>query len=428
MSTASREEEISPPVPFYGWVVLGAGALVLVLQGGLHYGFGVFFKPLSESFGWSREATSGVFSLYAIVQGIAAMILGGAADRFGYRKVILPAAFLLGLGFALNSRITAIWQLYLTYGLLIGVSYSAFFPVANSAVVRWFTRHRGLALGILMSSGAAGTALFMPIIERLIFNYGWETSFLLLGLLIWLIMIPCSLLIRFPRGASAQEPLKDHLKSLEDARSRKSRHGESTIILKSAFCSSSLWMLVGVFALISFPNQLVMVHLINYATDIGIAAFIAATFVSTLGIAKAAGALVMGGLSDRIGSSNVLMISVLGMVAGMIWLPFAREVWMFYLFAIWYGFFMGGMGPMMGTQIHLFFGSQAMATLTGVLVFSLLVGGSTGVWAGGRIFDVTGSYQPAFGLGVLMCFLALGLSLGLRRQAGRRAALDPGKG
>ena len=185
-------------------------------------------------------------------------------------------------------------------------------------------------------------------------------------------------------------------------------------------------MLVGVFALISFPNQLVMVHLINYATDIGIAAFVAATFVSTLGIAKAIGALVLGGLSDRIGSSNVLMFSVLGMVAGLIWLLFAREAWMFYLFAIWYGFFMGGMGPMIGTQIHLFFGSQAMATLTGVLVFSLLIGGSTGVWAGGRMFDATGSYQQAFGLGILMCFVAFGLALGLRRLADRRTAHDPG--
>ncbi len=416
-------QEVAPPVPRYGWVVLGACALIGVLQGGLHYGFGVFFKPLSESFGWSREATSGVFSVYAIVQGLAGMILGGVADRFGYRKVILPAAFLLGLGFVLNSRITAIWQIYLTYGMLIGVSHSAFFPVANSALVRWFTRHRGLALGILMSGGGAGTALLVPIIERLIFNYGWATSFLLLGVFTWLIVIPCSLMIRYPRETPPQEPLKDHHESLEDGRKKENKPNESTAIVKAAFCSSSLWMLIGVFVLISFPNQLLMVHLINYATDIGIAGFVAATFVSAIGIAKVVGALVMGDMSDRIGSSNVLMLSVLGMVVGMAWLLFAQEVWMFYLFAIGYGFFVGGLGPMIGAQIHLFFGPQAVATLVGVLVFCLLVGGAVGVWAGGWIFDATGSYQLAFGLGVLMCFIAFGLSLMLRRQAGRRATV-----
>jgi len=404
-------QDVAPTVPPYAWVVLVAAALIGVLQGGLHYSFGVFFKPLCESFAWSREATSGVFSVYAIVQGIAAMILGGVADRFGYRKVILPAAFLVGLGFALNSRITAIWHLYLTYGLLIAVSYSAFFPVSNSALVRWFTRHRGLALGILMSGGGAGTAIFLPITERLIFNFGWRTSFLLLGLFAWLILIPCSLLIRYPRQPSAHLPLL--------------KQDDSTPIVKAAFCSSSLWMLIGVFALISFPNQLVMVHLINHATDIGIAGFVAASFVSAIGIAKVAGPLVLGGLSDRIGPSNVLILSVLGMMAGLILLLFSREVWMFYGFAIGYGFFFGGLGPMIGAQIHLFFGPRAMATLVGVLVFSLLIGGSVGVWAGGWIFDVTGSYQPAFGLGVAMCFVAFGLSLGLKKQAGRRVPPAP---
>jgi MFS family permease len=187
-------------------------------------------------------------------------------------------------------------------------------------------------------------------------------------------------------------------------------------------------MLIGVFALISFPNQLVMVHLINHATDIGIAGFVAATFVSTIGIAKIIGSLALGGLSDRIGPSNVLALSVLGMTAGLILLLVSREVWMFYGFAIGYGFFFGGLGPMIGVQVHLFFGYRAVATLVGVLVFSLLIGGSVGVWAGGRIFDGTGSYQLAFGLGLAMCFLAFGLSLGLKKKAGRRVAEDDGKG
>jgi MFS family permease len=419
-------QEVAPAVPRYAWVVLAAAALVSLLQGGLHYGFAVFFKPLSESFGWSREATSGVFSVYAIVQGLAAMVLGGASDRFGYRKVILPAAFLVGLGFVLNSRISALWHLYLTYGLLIGISFSAFFPIANSALVRWFTRHQGLALGILMSGGGAGTAIFLPIIERLIFNYGWRTSFLLLGVSTWLILIPCSLLIRYPKETPAQEPQKEHDQSLEDKRKRGNKPDDSSSIVKAAFSSPSLWMLIGVFALISFPNQMVMVHLINYATDIGITAFVAATFVSAIGVAKVVGPLVLGGLSDRLGPTKVLILSVLGMMAGLIWLLFAREVWMFYLFAIGYGFFFGGLGPMIGALIHRFFGPRAVATLVGVLVFSLLVGGSLGVWAGGRIFDLTGSYQVAFGLGILMCFVALGLSLGLSRQARRRVMPVPG--
>ena len=101
---------------------------------------------------------------------------------------------------------------------------------------------------------------------------------------------------------------------------------------------------------------------------------------------------------------------------------------MLYVFSIAYSFFVGGLGPMIGTQIHLFFGPQAVATLVGVLVFSLLVRGSAGVWAGGRIFDLTGSCRLAFALGALMCFAAFGLSLGLRRQADRRVTPAPRNG
>ena len=76
----------------------------------------------------------------------------------------------------MNSRIRAVLQLYLTYALMIGISQSAFFPVAISTLVRWFSRHRGMALGILISAAAPGTAIILPIIERSIFNYGWTAS------------------------------------------------------------------------------------------------------------------------------------------------------------------------------------------------------------------------------------------------------------
>lgn len=92
---------------------------------------------------------------------------------------------------------------------------------------------------------------------------------------------------------------------------------------------------------------------------------------------------------------------------------------MLYAFALGFGFSVGGLAVMIGTQIHLFFGPEAVATPARVLVFAQTCGGALGVWAGGKIFDLTGSYVLAFGLGAVLCFVGLGLSVGLRRQAGR---------
>src|SRR5262245_55032905 len=103
--TATRDE------PFYGFVVVAAACLSMVLIFSVHYAFGVFFKPLSEEFGWTRAMTAGAFSLVWIPQGLLAFIMGGLNDRFGPRLVLTVCGAIIGAGWLLTAQITAVWQL-----------------------------------------------------------------------------------------------------------------------------------------------------------------------------------------------------------------------------------------------------------------------------------------------------------------------------
>jgi len=176
-----------------------------------------------------------------------------------------------------------------------------------------------------------------------------------------------------------------------------------------------LWMLFSVYFLFNFCLQMVMIHLVNYATDIGIASLIAATFISIIGVGSFLGRLIMGTASDRIGSHNALLICCIILMITLVFLVFTQELWMFYLFAIIFGLAYGGEVPQMAVLVGHFFGLRAVAALVGVVVFGATIGGAIGTWVGGQVFDVTQSYQLAFTITAIVSLLAVIITLMLKK-------------
>jgi MFS family permease len=150
-----------------------------------------------------------------------------------------------------------------------------------------------------------------------------------------------------------------------------------------------------------------MVHLVNYATDLGISSLIAATFISVIGIGSVTGRVTMGAFSDRIGSHNALLICCVILAGTLILLIFSKELWMFYFFAIVFGFAYGGEVPQMAALVGSFFGLHAVTVLVGIITMSARMGGALGSYLGGAIFDVTDSYRFAFGIASVAGFIAV---------------------
>ncbi len=421
MPTDNHDDYIVPTrrTFYYGWVIVAASVVIMTTHAGIWYSYSVFFKYLIADFGWSRAATAGVHSLFIVTFGGMAIVMGWLVDRSGPAKVMVFCSVLAGLGLVLTSQITELWQLYVTYGIIVGIGLSAGMTSVTATTVRWFTQRRGLVLGIVFSGVGLGTMILVPAIERLIAAYGWSMAYFILGVVIWVLIIPSSLLLQRNPGVKQHSAYSENriASPMSGGGERTAGHAtrETSLTVKAAVRHQSLWILLSIYFLFNFCLQMVMVHIVNYATDLGTTSLIAATFISFIGVGSFVGRLVMGATSDRIGSNNALLICCTILMSTLVLLIFSRELWMFYLFAIVFGFAYGGEIPQMPILVGRFFGLKAVAALVGIVLFSANIGGAIGTWLAGQIFDVTQSYQIAFMIAVMASFLAVIMTLLLKK-------------
>src|SRR6185369_11359442 len=157
---------------------------------------GVFLKPMAESMGWSRGAISSVALLNWIAMGLGSFVWGTLSDRIGTRAVAVAGGLLLGLGLVLSSQAQALWQLNLTFGVMVGFAVGAFYAPLTSTATKWFTARRGLAVALVSAGIGLGILVIAPLARALTDWWDWRIALLVLGDLAWLVIIPVALVIR----------------------------------------------------------------------------------------------------------------------------------------------------------------------------------------------------------------------------------------
>jgi predicted MFS family arabinose efflux permease len=269
-------------------------------------------------------------------------------------------------------------------------------------------KNRGLALGIVSMGSGVGTLFLVPGNERLISAFGWSSAFIILGCAAGILMMAVALLLR---PAPQAAPASDNLKT-----SGINSAARQDPTVWQAVKDVRLLLLMGAFLMFFFSIQIIMVHLVNYATDLGIAPLIAATFVSVISLASIGGRFFMGVSAGRIDIHYTLLLTRILLIVAFICLLFTRSVWSFYLFAVVFGVPYGGEIPQIPLFIGNYFGTRSMATLVGISSFVMNVGGALGSWAAGKIFDSTRSYNGAFLAGLATASVSLILIVLLKKH------------
>lgn len=403
---------------FYGWVIVVAATLVSSFSWGTQYAFGVFFKPLISEFSWSRAATSGAFSVIMIVYGLSSILMGRLSDRYGPRIAVFCGGVLIGLGTFLSSWINSVWQLYLFYGLIMGMGMGASYVPVMGVVSRWFWKRRGLALGIVVAGIGLGTLLMSPLSQFLISQFGWRNSYQIIGVVDWVIIL-------FAAGLMVGDPEKKgklpygQIPGDEDfAADRMKKEGMDpplSLSFGQAKRTNSFWVFLIINFLWYLNLYMVLVHLVPYATDKGMPAVEAANSLALLGAFSIVGKITMGRLSDRIGGRSAIAISFFLQALATILLIGVGGLFVVYAFAVMFGFSYGGGAPQQAKITGEIFGTASIGSILGVIVFAGSLGGAFGPFLGGFIFDGTGSYGLAFGLAAMALLIAFGLTFILRK-------------
>jgi MFS family permease len=361
-----------------GWLVVAAAFCGVMVSFGslLVFTFGIFLKPLSAEFGWSRESISTAFGIAALTVAAGSPLLGRLLDRYGARRVVLSCMATFGLAFCSLTLLTPnLAHLYATFFVLGAVGNGTTQMGYSRAVASWFTDKRGLALALVMAGVGAGSMILPWMAQKIIDAQGWRTAYAVLGAMVFVLGIPLTaMFVREPASEHGLEPVMQGSSVADGLRSR------------------AFWLLVATLFLSSIAVNGTITHLSPLLTDRGIGTETAALAVSVLGGSSLAGRLVTGYLLDRYFGPRVSFVLLAGVGAGIILLATATHSGSGLLGAALVGFGLGGEADITPYLLTRYFGLRAFSTLYGLTWSAYAIAGAAGPVLMGKVFDMTRSY------------------------------------
>ncbi|MFC1937064.1 MFS transporter [Chloroflexota bacterium] len=399
---------------FYGWYVVGACSIITVYTAGaVHFGFTAVIEPIADEFGWSYAQISLAASMRGLEIGLLAPLMGLLVDRWGPRKLVFGGSIIVCAGFLLLSRVSSLTMFYGAFALIaIGMSTSTQ-TVTVTAVVHWFRRKIGVAIGIVTSGVGLG-GLLVPVVTKLIDLLQWRATMSAIGLGMLAIVLPLSLLIRHKPENYGYQPDGQISSIVETNKGQPSAvKPEANVPAKEALRQRAFWHLAISTVCLSFVMSAIVTHIMPYLSSLGIARSISSLVALFLPLASIGGRLSGGWLSDRFGSRKVFAASFLSMSAGLIFFAYVNTgmIWLLVPFIITLSFGWGCLVTIRMSLLREYFGRGSFGTILGFVSGMMMLGNITGAPIAGWIFDTFGSYQAAW-LGSCASTLA-GAVLGL---------------
>ena len=401
----------TPKRLYYGWIMLVAVVFVMLAGSGIRAVFGVFIKPIEAEFGWSRAQLSGAAALSLFVLGAVGPVVGWLADVWGPRRVMVLSTAILGAGTLLSSFVGHLWQFYISAGLLMAMGAGGLGMATSSTVAaRWFVARRGLILGILGGAMSAGQMLIVPMAMVIIRFYGWRASFLWLGIGVLVLALP--MILAFVRNDPADMGLRPYGAGTAAGAAFGGVKDERRVPVSEAMGVPAFWLLAVTFFVCGYTsNGLVLTHLVPHAAEHGFSEMHAAQALGLMGAMNIVGTVASGWICDRFGRKGPLAFYYGVRGLSLIFLLYVWNVPSLHVFAAIFGLNYISTVPPTTTLTANIFGRLSVGALSGWIYFSHQVGSALGAWAGGAIFDATGSYAWAFLSAAVLAFIASGLSL-----------------
>jgi MFS family permease len=369
---------------------LAIAAVTLAIQNGILMAFAVLYLPLIAEFGGSRGEVATVQSAALLLGGFGGPLVGWAFDRLGPRRLFQAGAVLGALALVLASRVGSLPLLVLVYGGLGGLALAALGSQANMIIAAlWFPGARGRAIAVADLGTGVGAFCFIPLGQALVSALGWRATLVVWAALLLLVVLPLNAFQRLPGGGHAARPAPE---------------ASAAWTLANAVRSAPFWWLAATRFFGACAFAAMNVHMVAYAVGQGITPATAATALGAVSLVSLAGRLTTGVLCDRIGRAETLTLTYASAAAGvacLVLLAVTAAPWWLALYVLFYGMAQGSTGIVHSARAADVFAGASLGSIYGWLALAVGPGEALGAWLGGRIYDVWGSYLPAFGVVVL---------------------------
>ena len=421
---APRLAKMSSSRFHYAWVVLAVVFIGMLAGVGVRAAPGVMILPLQKAFGWDVSTISGAISVNIMLMGACAPFVTGLMQAIGLKRTMLGCLFILMLATGLSSFMTAPWQFYLTWGLMVGIGAGAgAVGLAGAVANRWFARRNGFATGLLFAANAAGQLIFLPILAMLADRYGWRgvsvgVTVAIAAVLpvVWLLLPESPAAVGIPAfGATTIEPLPHSPGG--------NMFGVAFSALRRASKSMDFWLLCGTFSICGLStNGLINTHLIAYCADFGIPTVQGASILAVIGAFSLVGSACSGWLCDRY-SPRVLLFWYYGLRGlSLVVIPFTSfDGVSLGVFAVFYGLDWVATGPATFALTNEVFGRRDAPVIVSWIFASHQVGGAIAAFGAGAVRSFSGSYLLAFVASGAACLMASMLVLRITPRGERVA-------
>ncbi len=393
---------------FYGWwIVLACFIISLFIGSTVFFGFTAFFEPLIQEFGWSRTQVSFAPSLRGLEMGILAPLVGFLVDRFGPRKLMFCGVVTVGAGLILLSQTQTLAMFYGAYILMGFGAGGCTTMVLMVVVANWFKKNIGKAMGIT-ASGFGASGLLIPIIVRLIDAYNWRAALIIMGMGVWILGIPLSLMIRNSPEDYGHQPDGLPPAPCDDRNSAKNL----TVFLtfKEILKTRTFWLL----GFIDFTRMLaasaVILHVMPYLSDLGFSRSIGGWIAGAVPLVSVIGRISFGWLGDFFEKRRIMTASYGLMAIGLLVFCFVQEWWLVVFFLIFFSTGFGGSMILRSTILREYFGIHSLGKLLGIILGLAAIGGIIGPTMAGWVYDTMKDYYLIWMVFVGILLLSVVLS------------------
>jgi sugar phosphate permease len=393
----------------YAWVVAGATFLTLLLGAGVRSTPGILMVPFEQEFHWSRSTISFAVAVNLVLFGLIGPFAAAMMERFGIRRLMLASIALIGTGVALTTFMRESWQLILLWGVVIGTGTgTAANVLAATVATRWFTKNRGLVVGILSSAAAAGQLIFLPTMAAIVTAYGWRPMVLAIVCVAIAIFPIVAIFMRDRPEDVGLAPYGETVVARKPPPAAGNPVATAIRTLGDGLRRRDFWLLAGSFFICgASTNGLIATHLIPACIDNGIPEMTGASMLAMMGAFNFLGTTASGWLSDRV--DNRLLLAVYYSLRGLslLFLPFSFvSLYGLSLFSVFYGLDWIATVPPTVRLTANSFGKEKAGILYGWIFASHQLGSGSAAYFGGVLRTDFGSYLQTFVLSGTLCFAA----------------------